>query len=44
MKPSIRTAVPESRLIIKRSVKVLKDELWNFIKENGSDIDQDTIF
>jgi len=36
--------VPESRVYIKKSVNLLKDELWNFIKENGQDIDQDTIF
>lgn len=44
MKPSIRIAVPENKIMIKRSVKILKDEMWNFIKENGQDIDQDTIF
>lgn len=39
MKPSIRTAVPENKVYIKKSVNLLKDELWNFIKENGQDID-----
>lgn len=44
MKPSMRTALPESKIMIKETIKVMKNELWKFIQDNGQDIDQDTIF
>lgn len=44
MKPSVRTANAETKLMLKKTVKQQKDELWAFIKENAQDIDQDTIF